>query len=264
LPFSDDETEEVDFAAVKEAFFGFEEEIVVTEFPKNEVGKAFQFVFCVRVDKDIVHVDDYSSVSDFFFEDGVHHGLEGGGGVGETKEHYGRFEKSFVGDKGCLPLVSVLDPYVVISPPYVYLGKVLGSFEFVEEVGDSRKWVSVSDGILVKLSVVLAGSEGAVFLFDEKERGGLGRNRVADVSFLQVVFDEGIELAIFSRGEAVDLLSLWLEARFEVDAMVPGSGSGESSRGFFVKEREMLMILAGDTFGQGSEILFGVFFGQLL
>ena len=52
--------------------------------------------------------------------------LEGGGGVGKPKEHHGRFEKSFMGDEGCFPLVTVFDSYVVIPPPYVELGEDLG------------------------------------------------------------------------------------------------------------------------------------------
>jgi hypothetical protein len=249
---------------MEKAFLGFEEEVMMTEFPENDIGETFQFIFCVGVDKDIVHIDDYPSVPDFLLKYGVHHGLEGGGGVGETEEHYGRFKESFVGDESCFPLVSVFDPYVVISPSYVYLGKVLGSFEFVEEVGDSREGVSVPDGGLVELSVILTGSKGAVLLFNKEEGGGLGGNGVADISFLQVVFDEGIEFTIFSRGETVNLPSLWLETGFEVDAMIPRPGAGKAGCGLFVEDGEVMMILAGNTFGQGAEVLFGVLFSQLL
>jgi hypothetical protein len=42
--------------------------------------------------KNIVHVDDDIACSDLFSEDGIHHRLEGGWGIGETKEHDCRLE----------------------------------------------------------------------------------------------------------------------------------------------------------------------------
>ena len=77
------------------------------------------------VDKKIVHVDDEPSFGNHMAEGVVHEALEGGGGVGESEEHHRGFEKSFVGNEGCLPLVTVLDSYVVVSPPDVELGEDL-------------------------------------------------------------------------------------------------------------------------------------------
>jgi hypothetical protein len=249
---------------MEEALLGLEEEVMMAEFPEDDVGETFQFVFCVSVDKDIIHVHDYPSISDFFFEYAVHQSLERGRRVGEAKEHYGGLEKSFVGNESCLPLVSVLDPHVVVSPSYVYLGEVLGSFELVEEVGDSREGIGIPDGSLVKLLVVLTGSKGSVLLLDEEKGGGLGRDRGADVSFLQVVFDKGVELAIFSRRKTVNLSPLWFEVGFEIYTVIPGSRSGKAGCGFFVEHGKVLMILARDAFSQGSEVLLGVLFCQVL
>jgi hypothetical protein len=130
---------------VKEAFFGFKEKVMMAEFSEDKVSEVFQLILGIGVDEYIVHVHNHPSFSDFFFKDGVHHGLKGGGRVGKTKEHHGWFEKTLVGDEGRLPLVSVFDLYIVISPSYVYLGKELGAFEFIEEIGDSGEGVGVSD-----------------------------------------------------------------------------------------------------------------------
>jgi hypothetical protein len=70
-------------------------------------------------------------LSDFFFEDRIHQGLEGGGGISETEKHYGWFEESFVGDERRLPLISVFDPDVIVSPTYIHLGEVFSALEFV-------------------------------------------------------------------------------------------------------------------------------------
>ena len=59
-------------------------------------------------------------------EDVVHHRLEGSRAVGEAKEHNQGFEEALVRPEGSLPLVSLFDPYIVISPSYIQLGEVLG------------------------------------------------------------------------------------------------------------------------------------------
>ena len=78
-----------------------------------------------------------------------------------------------MGDEGRLPLVTVLDPYVVVPPANVKLGEHFGISEFVYEVGDEGKGVSIANGVFVDIAVVLAGTESTIFLFDKKEGGGL-------------------------------------------------------------------------------------------
>ena len=69
------------------------------------------------VDEEIIHVDNEPSFGNHVVEGVVHETLEGGGGVGEPEEHHSRFEEAFVGDEGRLPLVTVLDSYVVMYIP---------------------------------------------------------------------------------------------------------------------------------------------------
>jgi len=64
----------------------------------------------------VIHVDcDIPSINEVS-EYGVHHGLEGGGRVGQAEEHNCGFEESFVCDEGCLPSVFFLDEDFIISP----------------------------------------------------------------------------------------------------------------------------------------------------
>ena len=71
----------------------------------------------------VVHVDDQPSFSQFLFEYGVHHHLEGHGGVGEAEEHNCRLEQSFVGDEGGLPFIALFDSHVIVTPLDVELSE---------------------------------------------------------------------------------------------------------------------------------------------
>ena len=62
------------------------------------------------------------STHDLFVEYRVHHGLEGSGRVGESKEHYRGFEKSLIGYKCCLVLVFRYNLDHVVSPANVDCG----------------------------------------------------------------------------------------------------------------------------------------------
>ena len=124
-------------------------------------------------DEEVIHVDDEPSFSNHIAEGVIHETLEGGGQIGKSKEHDGGFKESLVGDEGRLPLVAILDPYIVVSPTDAELGEYFGIAEFVYEVGDKGKGVSVANGVFVDVAVVLAGAESAIFLFDKKEGGGL-------------------------------------------------------------------------------------------
>ena len=90
----------------------------------------------VRVDEEVIHINDEPSFHNYISERVGHESLKGGGGVGHAEEHDNGFIESSVGNEGGLPLVAILDSDIVISPLYIKLGKDLGIFEFVDEVGD--------------------------------------------------------------------------------------------------------------------------------
>ena len=125
-------------------------------------------------DEEVIHVDDEPSLGNHIPEGVVHESLECSRGVIKTKEHDCRFEKPLVGDESRLPLVSVLNVNIIVSPSNIKLGKVPGVFEFVDKVRDEGEGVCVTDGMLVQIVVILAGAEFPILLFDKEERGGLG------------------------------------------------------------------------------------------
>ena len=132
---------------------------------KDLFSSFFVIFVIVRVDEKVVHVDDEPSFSNHIPERVGHESLESGGGVGHAKEHNCGFIESLMGNESSLPLVPILDSDIVIPPSYIKLGEDLGIFEFVDEVRDQRKGVSVSDCVVVKVLVVLAGSKTSVMIY---------------------------------------------------------------------------------------------------
>ena len=124
--------------------------------------------------EEVIHIDDEPSLSDHILEGVVHESLECSGGVAKTEEHDRRFKEPFVGDKGRLPLVTIFDVDVVVSPTNIELSEVASVFQLVHEVRDERKGVGIVGGVFVEVSVILAGTEFSIFLFDEEEGGCLG------------------------------------------------------------------------------------------
>ena len=64
--------------------------------------------------------------------------MGGGGGVGHAKEHDSGFIESMVGNEGSLPLVTILDTDIVVSPSHIKLSEDFGIFQFVDEVRYER------------------------------------------------------------------------------------------------------------------------------
>jgi hypothetical protein len=62
-------------------------------------------------------------LAEFLSEQRVHHGLEGGWGVGHPEEHHLWFKEAVICDKCCFPLVSIAYSYVVVSPADIEFGE---------------------------------------------------------------------------------------------------------------------------------------------
>ncbi|KZT62210.1 hypothetical protein CALCODRAFT_415849, partial [Calocera cornea HHB12733] len=53
---------------------------------------------------------------DIFTKDIIHHGLEGAGAVDQAEKHHERFEQAAICSECCLPLISLFDPDIVVTP----------------------------------------------------------------------------------------------------------------------------------------------------
>src|SRR5882724_5466058 len=117
MTFQKDEPEILYCGLSECALLSFEVEPMSEEDVQDPYHNGMVFLLCLATEnEDIVHVDDYNSFIDELSEDVIHHHLECCQAVSETKEHDKRFKQASVRLKGCLPLVSILDSHVVVSP----------------------------------------------------------------------------------------------------------------------------------------------------
>ena len=110
----------------------------------------------IGVDADVVHINFQPFFCYHISKDVVHKGLEHRRCIAKPKEHYCWFKKSQGGDKGGFPLVFFTNMDVVISPSDVEFCEEGGILHVVNEFRDEQQRVHISDGVEIKISVVLA------------------------------------------------------------------------------------------------------------
>src|SRR5260221_243028 len=107
------------------------------------------------VDEDVVHVANGFIAIDKGAEDVVHHCLEGGQQVAQSKEHDEQLKESSVHGEGCLPLIPFFQSDIVEAPTEVQGSEPFRIAQPGEHVGDQWKWVGVLHHDLIQLPVVL-------------------------------------------------------------------------------------------------------------
>src|ERR1700742_3024371 len=113
------------------------------------------FLESCREDENIVHIHHHNTFINQTLEDLIHHCLEGGRTVSETKEHDSRLKESSICTEGRFPLITILDPDVVISPPYIQFGEELCFGYLGNEVRDQWEWVCILDGESIQFPIAL-------------------------------------------------------------------------------------------------------------
>ena len=123
-------------------------------------------------DEDVVQVHTYMPLHDKVLKDFIHHGLECGRGVRESKEHDQGFKESTISAKHCFPLITFLDVNIVITPPDIKLGKVSCTLELIYKFRNDRQWVVVLHCHHIECMVVLDQAKQTIFLLNKKHRQG--------------------------------------------------------------------------------------------
>ena len=84
-------------------------------------------LFCLRKDQNVVQVHYDNPFCYDGSEDVIHHSLEGSRTVGHSEEHYEGFKEAPASAKGCLPLISGLDVYIIETLADIQFCEILGS-----------------------------------------------------------------------------------------------------------------------------------------
>ena len=113
--------------------------------------------------------------------------------VALAKEHNHRFVEPVRSSESGLSLISLLNPNVVISPPDIEFGEILGVFESVNEVRNMRKRVSILDGMRINVVIILARAERSILLQDKEEGGRLRGVHREDLFLLEILINECLE-----------------------------------------------------------------------
>ena len=112
--------------------------MVLPQLGKHPVHQLAMFLEVLSEDEDVIQVNNNLPFIDELPEDLVHRPLEGRRRVAETKERVGGLKQAPVGPEGGLPLVSLLDPRIVVSSPNVRLGEVPGTTQLDHQFLDER------------------------------------------------------------------------------------------------------------------------------
>ena len=110
---------------------------------------------CLGEDEDVVEVDNDVSCMYQLIKNMIHKSLECSRGVGKPKEHDHWFEESLISPESCLPLITFLDPDVIITPSDIKFGEEALVLGLVNEFLDQWQGVLVLDRHVIELLVIL-------------------------------------------------------------------------------------------------------------
>ncbi|KAI0310949.1 hypothetical protein OF83DRAFT_1069677, partial [Amylostereum chailletii] len=137
----------------EDTFLWLEGEVIVLQ-PLQHLCHQFTVFFeCLCEDKDVF----------------IHHCLEHCRRIHKAKEHHQGFVQPAVRFESSLPLVSFLDMDIIVSPADIHLREDLGTFEFVDKLGNEWEWVFILDGAFIQCSIVLYRMKLPILFLDKEE-----------------------------------------------------------------------------------------------
>src|SRR6266436_6847293 len=116
MVFGDDESEVVHLSTFEFAFLWSEEQLVGMEGLEYLSSDPLMVCKGGGVDEDVVQVANSFIAINKGVEDVVHHHLDGGQQVAQSKEHDEWLKESLVHGEGCLPLIPFLQSDIVEAP----------------------------------------------------------------------------------------------------------------------------------------------------
>jgi hypothetical protein len=139
---------------------------------EDDMGQRMEVWKVIIKHKDVIQVNDKVLLVDKVGEDSVHKGPKSGRGIAEAKGHDEGLKKSEGALKDGFPFITFFNVNVVVSPSDIEFGKVTGTLEFINEIGNQGQRCGVFNGNIIEVMIILNRAELAIFLSDEEKGTG--------------------------------------------------------------------------------------------
>lgn len=154
-------------------------------------------------------------------EHSVHQIHKGCWGICESKGHDQKLEVTISGFESYFWNAIFSDSELIIAKSEVYLRKVTGTLQLVEQVIYSRKWILILNYDLVQQTIVNTHSKGTIFPTHEQNWYALRENTGPDESFIQKIIQLLFQIFNFEWSHSVwknrDRLGIWKKVYSEVN-----------------------------------------------
>ncbi|KAF8230462.1 hypothetical protein L208DRAFT_1281945 [Tricholoma matsutake] len=143
-----------------------QKQLVCTKVLQDKAHNVLMFINQFHKDEDVIQVDTDHSFHNEILKNIVHHRLECGRGVCESKKHHQGFEKPAIHAKRGFPFVTLFHAHIVVPPLHIKF----------------CKWISVFDHEGIESAIILYKPEGSILLLDKEDRGCHRRLRGANAA----------------------------------------------------------------------------------
>jgi len=127
MTFQEDEAKVFNCGLLEGALLHFEVETVLMEDVEDSYYNLVMLFFGLTTkDKDVIHVNGHYPFVNKLFEHVLHHHLKGGRVICQAEEHNQGFKETLVHPEGSLPLVSLFNMHVIVSPTDVQFCEIFG------------------------------------------------------------------------------------------------------------------------------------------
>ncbi|KAF8229522.1 hypothetical protein L208DRAFT_1286079, partial [Tricholoma matsutake] len=150
-----DESEVLNRCLLELALVMSQKQLVHTKALQDKARNVPMFVNQFHKDEDVIQVDTDHSLHNEILKNVVHHRLECGRGVCESKKHHQGFEKPMIRVKSGFPFVAPFHVHIVVPTSHVKF----------------CKWISVFNREGIESAIILYQQERSILLLD-KEDGG--------------------------------------------------------------------------------------------
>ncbi|KAF8238331.1 hypothetical protein L208DRAFT_1242869, partial [Tricholoma matsutake] len=161
-----DESKVLDHCLLELALVMSQKQLVRMKALQDKAHNVLMFIDQFRKDEHVIQVDTDHSFHNEILKNVVHHHLECGRGVCESKKHHQGFEKPAIHAKSGFPFVAPFHVHIVVPPPHI---------EFCKQISVFHR-----EGI--ESTIILYKPEGSILLLDKEDGGYHWQLRGANVA----------------------------------------------------------------------------------